>query len=481
MARIDRVVLIKTAPDKIIQGQWYHRPWLGLGVLASFLLENGIDCKIIDMHLAGLTKADLLKLVAETGARLFGITSMTHEIERAHDVAKAVKHEMPKSMTVLGGCHVTALPRRTMEEFPAFDYGVHGEGEHTLKELIDCLNNGVSLASVRGLCFRQGDEVVVNQQRDWIEDLDSLPFPAWHLSPTCNEYPLYSSRGCPFRCVFCMRVLGSKVRYRSPENVVDEMEYVVNRFSPERITFQDETFTANLDRANAIMSLITERGLDKRVAWDVNSRVNIGDQAFFHRLKAAGCYKVCLGVESGNERILRRIRKGITKADAERCVSMAKNAGLRTEAYYIFGHPHETQATALETIRFAAKLNTTSAAFGIMVPYPGTEVYTMATQGLGGYRIIASSWKSFNKHLGDSLELERLRRPELEHLQMRAYITFYLHNLRFAELLRFIWSKRAAAVFMLGKLIKRNVNRVLSALRWRGAKTASYAGSTEIS
>lgn len=455
MDKIKRVVLIKTAPEKIIQGQWYHRPWLGLGVLASFLIDRGIGCDIVDMHFSQLTKADLITRLGQSDSALFGITSMTHEVERASELAVEIKHNFPDIPIVIGGCHVTALPQQTLCEFPVFDYGVIGEGEYTLTELIDAVNEHRPLHSINGLCFRSDGQVLVNQRRDWIENLDSLPFPAWHLYPRCQEYPLYSSRGCPFECVFCMRVFGRKVRYRSPQNIVDEIESVVEKYSPQRITFQDETFTVNINRANEILDLIIQKGLHKKVSYDISTRVNIGDLTFFKRLKEAGCYKICIGVESGNDQVLKEIRKGITKKDAENCVALAKRAGLNTEAYYILGHPNETKDKMLQTINFAARLNTTTATFGIMVPYPGTAVYEMATKGQAGYKLISSNWRSFDKHLGNSVELKDVSRAQLEYLQMCAYLTFYLKNFRFLELLRFAWGKKAAIVFLVRKLLRK--------------------------
>lgn len=466
--KVDKVVLIKTAPERIIQGQWYHRPWLGLGVLAAYIAERGYDCEIIDMHFFELTLPDLLERVGSSNANFFGITSMTHEINRAHEIAKAIKETSPDSLVAVGGPHVTALPTQTLKEFPYFDFGVVGEGENTLYELFNAINNDKPLDSISGLTHRRGNEVVVNESGKWIDDLDSLPFPKWDFYPPCEEYPIYSTRGCPFNCSFCMRVLGKTVRYRSPESVVGEMEFVAKRFSPKKFTFQDETFTINLKNANRVLDLIIQRGLHKKVQWDISTRVNIGDLDFYKRLKEAGCYKICIGVESGNDEILKRIGKGITKKDAINCVELARKASLNTEAYYILGHPHETKENILETIDFAARLNTTVATFGIMVPYPGTAIYDLAVKGEGGYKIISNDWRDFNKHLGNALELEGISRKELESLQMKAYLTFYLRNLRIVELCRFVWEKRAAISFLFKKLLKSYIGeRAKLVYTWR--------------
>ena len=450
---IAKVALIKTAPERTVQGQWYRRPGLGLCVLASFLERHGYDCEIIDMSFFGLTLGDAVERARRSGAKLFGITAMTHEIDRAHELASHIKGRVPGSVAAVGGPHVTALPFETLGEFPSFDFGIAGEGEYALKGLMDCLDGKAALGGIKGLIYREDGRVVVNGQGDRIPDLDALPFPNWDHYPPVEEYPIFSSRGCPFSCKFCMRVLGRKVRYRSPENVVDEMEYVVDRYGPRRISFQDETFTVNPERAHAVMDLIMRRGLHRRVKWDICARVTDLDEALCRRLKEAGCYKVGVGVESGNDEILRRVGKGITTAAAARGVEAAKRAGLKTEAYYILGHPDETEENIRETIRFAARLNTTTAAFGIMVPYPGTAIYDMAKRGEGGYKVISRSWSDYNKHLGNAVELEGISRRRLEMLQMSAYLNFYIRNLRIGDLLGYVMEKRAAVCHMLRKLI----------------------------
>ena len=280
---ITRVVLVKTAPEKIMQGQWYRRPWLGLSTLASFIRARGIDCDIVDMQFSSIGMDEAVALIKRSGADLVGVTAMTHEISRADDLAGRIKQELPGSITAVGGPHCTALPLRTMQEFPGFDFAVTGEGEYTLLELIDGLNNDRPFEDIKGLAFRRDGQIVINERRDWIEDLDSLGFPAWDLYPAVEEYPIYSSRGCPFSCKFCMRVLGRKVRYRSPENVVAEMEYVVDKFGAKRISFQDETFTVNRQRAEAIIDMVVARGLNRKVRWDICSRVTELDYYFCRR------------------------------------------------------------------------------------------------------------------------------------------------------------------------------------------------------
>lgn len=290
-------------------------------------------------------------------------------------------------------------------------------------------------------------------------DLDALPRPAWDLYGPSDVYQIYASRGCPFRCIFCMRALGDTVRYRSPKNVVDEFEEVLERYGPKRIDFSDETFTMRRAWVLEICDELERRGLHRRMPWFANGRVNTVDEDLLRRIRRAGCVRMGFGIESGNQAILEAAQKGTTIAQIERVIAAAKRAGLETEAFYILGFPGETRATALDTIRLAARLNTTSAAFGIMVPYPGTEVAAMAARGEGGYRLLSRDWSDYDKHLGNALELEGLPRRQLERLQARAYLWFYARNLRLGSLARFAWEKRKAAVRLVAKIVGQGKKR----------------------
>jgi anaerobic magnesium-protoporphyrin IX monomethyl ester cyclase len=199
---------------------------------------------------------------------------------------------------------------------------------------------------------------------------------------------------------------------------------------------------------------IMEAGLHRRIKWQANTRANVGDYGLFRKMREAGCVSVGLGIESGNAQVLRRIKKGITLSAAETAVRLAKKAGLETRCFYIIGHPHETRKTAWDTIKFAARLNSDHAAFGLMVPYPKTEVAEMAERGEGNYRIVSSHWSDYDKYLGNALELEQLSRRQLQVLQAQAYLFFYLRNFRVFALLRYVWENRLSLFPLMKKLLK---------------------------
>ncbi|HUT23267.1 MAG TPA: radical SAM protein [Sumerlaeia bacterium] len=442
------VVLVKVSPERILQGAWYRMPLLGLGCLAGYLRSRGVAVAIVDALFDRLGLEETVAAVTARAPRVVGFTAMTHEVNRAAQVAQEIRRAVPGAQTVIGGPHATALPRRTLEECEVFDFAVFGEGEETLFELVEALRTGAwDFGGVKGLAWRlrgKAGEIVTNERRPWVEDLDRLPPPAWDLYGPSDVYQIFASRGCPYRCIFCMRVLGERVRFRSPRNVVDEMESVVERYHPRQIDFSDETWTLRHKWVYEVCDEIIGRGLHEKVRWFANGRVNTVNEDLLRRMREAGCFRIGYGIESGNDEILEKAQKGTTVKQIEEAVAATKRAGLEIEAFYILGFPGETRRTALDTIGLAARLNTTTAAFGIMAPYPGTKVAEMAARGEGGYRILSRDWSDFDKHLGNALELDTLSRRELERLQARAYLWFYIRNLRLWDLARFLWEKRRA-------------------------------------
>ena len=309
------------------------------------------------------------------------------------------------------------------------------------------------LSNVKGCAFRLQDEVILNSPRKPIDDLDKLPYPAWHIFPNKN-FPMYAGRGCPFRCTFCMRVLGDRLRLRSVDNVLGEIEYLISKFNVRGSWFQDETFGVNKEWTHQFCNQLIDLKLKRNVefTWKANSRVNLADYDTYLLMKKAGCRELDFGIESGNQEILKMIKKNIKLGDAEKAINISHKVGITTNAFFILGHPNETLSTIIDTMKFAARLNSTGIAVGIMVPYPGTEIYKMAKKGEGGYKFLSEDWNSYDKYFGDALELCGLSRRKLEALQMLTYCYFYASNARFKELFDFIWQFRKEAFVHIRKL-----------------------------
>ena len=450
------VIFINPPVERIVEGSYDAPVWghLGLAYVAAATRAAGIGCRVIDAKLARLAFDDVVAEVVRAHPAIVGITSFTHELAMAHRLAERIKAQLPDVRLVLGGVHASMLPLQTLKDLPAFDYLVAGEGERAFPALARALLDGREdgVPTIPGVARREADGIQLAPRDPWIEDLDPLPFPAWDLFPPATGYMVVATRGCPYKCVFCAHALGQKVRARSPENVIAEIRTLHENFRAQKVWFVDETFGLRKEWTHELCEGLVRAGLAGKFWWAVTTRAQVVTDEFVADLKRAGCKKIDIGVESGDERILKVIRKGETKEDFVRAVAIIKRAGLTSHAYFILGHPTETRESAHNTIDFAAQLNTDYVSIGIMIPYPGTEVAELASRGEGGYRSVSLNWASYNKQLGTALELDTLSRSDLTRLQLLGYLKFYLRNLKIRAFLSHGWTYRRLVFSMLKKL-----------------------------
>ena len=449
------IVLINPPSQKSID-KWDNPKWphLGLAYIASILLKSSIKPIVIDAKFEKINLDEVKNRLSNIEqVDIVGLTSMTHNIKDAHATAKIIKDFFPESLTVIGGCHVTALPKQTLEEFPFFDVVVIGEGEITFYEIVKAIKEKTNFEKIEGIAFRKNNEIYITKPREFINNIDAIPFPAWQLFPKSEKYPIMASRGCPSKCNFCMRVMGTKVRIRTPRNIINEMLEDIIKFNAKHIPFFDDSFTVNKKNCLKLLELMTKNKINNKVTWSVETRVDFINKEILLKMKSGGCVWVGFGIESGNPEILKRTGKGITKEQAVEAINQAKSAGIRVGSFFILGHPFETYESAMDTIKFAKQLNTDTVAFGIMVPYPGTEIFKMALSGEGGYKIISSNWSDFDKTIGNSLELETLSRNDLEILQLRGYLEVYLLNYRFFDFLKIFIENRKVVISALKKIL----------------------------
>jgi radical SAM superfamily enzyme YgiQ (UPF0313 family) len=452
-----RITLLHPAPESQLQNHRSGNGHLGIGYLAAYLMARGNQVRVLDAKNSLVTDDTLRRHIGLFQPQLFGVTAMTHEVNAAAHACSVVKQSAADTWTIMGGPHTTALPERTLQEFPSVDITVAGEGEITLAELVRAYEVGActsELADIRGIAFRDGSHIVRNGLRPWIEDLDGLPFPAWELFPKVY-WPVMAARGCPFGCVFCMRVLGRRLRLRSVNSVLAEFDALEARTGQRSVWFQDETFGLNKHWADEFLERLTARNERKGWVWrwGGNSRANLADLGCYRRMKASGCHGVSFGVESGDEVILKRIMKGITPQMAIDAIAAAQKAGMTAAAFFILGHPGETWRTALKTVRLAARCRADSIAVGVMVPYPGTEVWHMAHNGEWGYKLLTEDWRCYDKYFGNALAVEGLSHRELELLQSLTYVWYYIYNRRFGELWQFVRRFHSEAWAMLKRLL----------------------------
>ncbi|HNT35541.1 MAG TPA: radical SAM protein, partial [bacterium] len=343
-----KVVLVAPPSEK---GKYEHGnqslPKIGLGYLASMLEAKGIPCEIIDAKFERLSLDEVLSRLNALKPDLVGLTAMTPDICDAALVARQAKGQNPKCWTIVGGPHAMALPRETMEEFHEFDLLIAAEGEYALVDVVRALEENRAMENIAGVAFRKDGQVYVNPVGPWIDNLDSLPFPAWSKYPSHSDvYYVLAVRGCPYRCVFCMRSMGKTPRRRSPENVVQEIQWLVQQHHAKEFIFIDETFGLNREHVAQMLALLTDRGLHRTIRWTAQTRVDRVDEDLLRSTRTAGCYRVEFGIESGNQKILDAVQKGTTLQQAEYAVRLAKKSGLQVGCSFILGHPHETRETA---------------------------------------------------------------------------------------------------------------------------------------
>lgn len=366
----------------VVDALFYNSPPLGLASVAAVLEAAGHEVRITDAPVERLSVPALLEHLGTPRPDVVGITSLTAFFDQACATALALKARQPHLPVVLGGPHVTARPELLLEH-PEFDLAVLGEGEITFREVVDLLQAGKSAAEVPGTARVHEGALQVAPPRPLLDDLDALPLPARHLLPLARYRPLPNdqrdlpktsvvvSRGCPFSCTFCeKRVFGDTWRSRSPARVVDEMHHLVERWGIRDIAFVDSTFTPSRRRLEAVLAEMEAR--PARTTWTASCRANLLDETLLRRMKAAGCWRIRIAIESGDDAILAAIRKGVTREQFAATVEAATRAGVEVKGFFMVGHIGETPATIERTIRFALSLPLTDVTVQVNTPLPGT-------------------------------------------------------------------------------------------------------------
>lgn len=394
-------ILLINPPFYRLMNSHFNGLSLGLGYIASVLSKNGHNARIYNADYESSEKyADqrgifkgydqYKKILSDPGHPLWlevkenieryspdliGITILTGTYKSAENIGRISKELNNDIPVVVGGTHPTILPEETIKN-EYVDYVIRGEGEYSFLDLV----NGVRVEDIPSLTYiNESGGIVNNPDRPFIEDLDSIPFPGRELYLNDTQYMDYgyilTGRGCPFECKFCAskKVWKGHVRFRSPENVIEEIKHVHGIYSTKFFYFIDDTFTLNKKRIKRICELLIESDLD--ISWICDTRVDTLDEGLLQLMKDAGCVRVKIGVESGSERILEMMRKKITKKQVRDSASLIKKTGIELTIYLMIGFPTETKEDMQETLDFARELDATYYSLSILAPYPGTEIY----------------------------------------------------------------------------------------------------------
>lgn len=379
---------------------------LGLGYIAALLEREGYEVRIEDSQCLGETHQDLINRIKKYDMDIIGISATTPTFGSSLLTAELVRQNLPHVPIIIGGAHVSALPRETMA-YDCFDVGVIGEGDYTALDLVKHIEkNGLDgLERVPGIVFRRNGEFQETERRPFIKDLDEVPFPARHLLPPLHMYHpaptsyrklpnahLLSSRGCAgARCLFCDRGgFGFQVRFRSVENVFAEIEELIDVYGARDLKFFDDTFTIDKKRVLRICEEFKKRKID--VPWCCLARANTVNREILRAMREAGCWEILFGLESMDQNVLTNLMKFTTVEQNIQAVKLCHEVGISVRANFIVGSPFDTLETMETDLREAIRLNVDFAHFNKFTPYPGSELYRILTNQ--GYKFDFPTWES---------------------------------------------------------------------------------------
>lgn len=407
-------------------------PPLGIAYMAGVLQENHIDVEILDASAEDMDFKDVEKELLKRKPDLVALTALTPTIGRALETAQVVKETLPDSIVVMGGYHPTFNFIETLED-ENVDIVIRGEGEYIMLNLVQALENQSSLHDVKGIVFedKNSKEIVVNPEAPLIQDLDELPFPALNLLPM-KKYRLLdmdthmttmiTTRGCPMQCSFCSSAAmhGKKIRERSIENIVDEIEYLKTNYDIDTIAFMDDTFTLKKRKVMAICDEILKRNIE--IMWGCTSRVDTLDEKLLKKMKEAGCITIFIGVESADQQQLDNMCKNTTIAKIENAFKIAHKLKIRTIASVALGMPGDTKEIMNKTVKFVHKLKPNYAIYSLATPYPGTKFYKEAFEK---NLIKIKDWSKYTL-ITPILETIDCSLNDMRKIQAKAFMKFYL-------------------------------------------------------
>jgi radical SAM superfamily enzyme YgiQ (UPF0313 family) len=371
-------------------------PPLGIGYISAVLAKEGFSIALYDFIMDGIPLTDFELILQREKPKIVGVYVSTIMYRNAVRIMKIAKKQNPEILVVFGGPHCSALPHESLTD--GADVVVRGEGEYTMLEIAQAFIRGEGqIGNIAGISYKKDDKIIDNISRNLIENLDLLPFPAYDAF---SKYPLWGSiatgRGCPYRCVFCAgkNVFGGKYRFRSVENVFEEIKMLYDKYNIREFCFVDDTFTAISKRAEAICNLILHEHLD--IVWWCETRADCITKGTLELMAKAGCKQLQYGVESGDNRVLRDIRKGTTVEMVEHAVKLAFEAGILSKCSFMIGHHSDTHESVNNTMQFIEKLTKeyyVHASVGVNTPFPGSDTFDNAKEL--GIDIFNKDWNSY--------------------------------------------------------------------------------------
>lgn len=443
------ILLINPNVSKISDTGEGVLPPLGLCYISAYVKNQGGKSEVLDANVLNLDDHQLLQLIKEKAPRIIGFTATTPLITEVGRLSALIKKQYGDLIIIVGGPHVTVLPELTLKQNHDIDIVVRGEGEKTTFELIDHLKKSsqIDYSQIKGITYRDSiGQIVSSASQEILADLNSLPLPDRSDLPNHKYHPsikwfnrtpfatVMTSRGCPNDCIFCASkfILGRTVRFRSPENVLEELEQLVKNYGVKEIMFYDDTFTIDKDRIYKLCDLMITSKLN--ITWGCLSRVDRIDKDLLFKMRQAGCHIMCYGVESGSEEMLKAIRKNINLKQVKEAILATRQVGIDCSASFVFGVPGETADTMKKTIDFALEIDPLFAQFYRVVPYPGTDLFKMY---LDSHDISSIDWEEFLE-IGNAdklMKLDTISEEEFNRLLKLSYLRFYLRPKKIMQLI----------------------------------------------
>jgi len=415
-------------------------PPLGLCYLAAVARNAGHVVRILDMRIPGQGEPAFDHLLASWRPDIIGFSVFSYEADAYHTLAKKVRTTLPHAKIVVGGPLASADPATALSAGLA-DLAILGEGEQVFVAALDCWRKGLSLKELSGVAYYDS-AVIVKPVTSYIEDLDALPLPAWDLLDVPayfrlprqgfiykqrNYFSVFTSRGCPFNCIYCHNVFGKRFRARSAESVLAEIEQLISRYAIQEIQFIDDIFNFRRDRAAAILQGIIDRRWNLALAFPNGIRADFLDADFISLMKCAGTYNVSVSIESGTCRMQQLMRKNLNIDKARIAVSELVKQRILTHVFFMVGFPTETTAEATATATFSRTIDAHSASFFIVNPFMGTELSRLATADHTRSSLVTGPSGYFDPRVAD-LEISAIPPNKLRCIVRKATRDFYLKH-----------------------------------------------------